>query len=77
MKNIKNRNEDITKNWIEHCEKLEDKKRARLAKIDQINTKNRIAAIRKTIKYVKTGKADKELTLLLNHLSRVPKKSSR
>jgi len=59
MKNIKKYNEGITKNWNDHCEKLEDYFRRR-------QTKNRIAVIRKTIKYVITGEADKELALLLN-----------
>ena len=59
MKNLKKYSEGITKNWNDHCEKLEDYCRRR-------QTKNRIAAIRKTIKYVKTGEADKELALLLN-----------
>ena len=70
MKNIKKYNDGITKNWNDHCEKLEDYCRRR-------QTKNRIAAIRKTIKYVKTGEADKELALLLNHQTSMPKKSSR
>ena len=66
MKNIKKyneritkNNERITKNWNDYCDKLEDYCRRR-------QTKNRIDAIRKTIKYVKTGEADKELALLLN-----------
>jgi hypothetical protein len=77
MKNIKKyneritkNNEGITKNWNDYCDKLEDYCRRR-------QTKNRIAAIRKTIKYVKTGEADKELALLLNHPTRISKKSSR
>ena len=59
MKNINKYNERITKNWNDYCDKLEDYCLRR-------QTKNRIAAIRKTIKYVKTGEADKELALLLN-----------
>ena len=59
MKNIKKYNEGITKNWNDYCDELEDYCRRR-------QTKNRIDAIRKTIKYVKTGEADKELALLLN-----------
>ena len=77
MKNIKKYNERITKyneritkNWNDYCDKLEDYCRRR-------QTKNRIAAIRKTIKYVKTGEADKDLALLLNHPTRISKKSSR
>ena len=70
MKNIKKYNEGITKNWNDHCEKLKDYFRRR-------QTKNRIAVIRKTIKYVITGEADKELALLLNHQTSMPKKSSR
>jgi hypothetical protein len=56
---ITKNNEGITKNWNDYCDKLEDYCRRR-------QTKNRIAAVRKTIKYVKTGEADKELALLLN-----------
>ena len=67
---ITKNNEGITKNWNDYCDKLEDYCRRR-------QTKNRIAAIRKTIKYVKTGEADKELALLLNHPTRISKKSSR
>ena len=63
MKNIKKYNERITKNWNDYCRRRQ--------------TKNRIAAIRKTIKYVKTGEADKDLALLLNHPTRISKKSSR
>jgi hypothetical protein len=67
---ITKNNEGITKNWNDYCDKLEDYCRRR-------QTKNRIAAVRKTIKYVKTGEADKELALLLNHQTSMPKKSSR
>jgi hypothetical protein len=67
---ITKNNEGITKNWNDYCDKLEDYCRRR-------QTKNRIAAIRKTIKYVKTGEADKDLALLLNHPTRISKKSSR
>jgi hypothetical protein len=84
MKNVKKYNEAITKNWNDYCEKLEDYYRRRedyyrrrQAKVGRINTKNRIAAIRKTIKYVMTGEADKDLALLLSHPPRMPKKSSR
>ena len=70
MKNIKKYNERITKNWNDYCDELEDYCRRR-------QTKNRIAVIRKTIKYVITGEADKELALLLNHQTSMPKKSSR
>ena len=70
MKNIKKYNERITKNWNDYCDELEDYCRRR-------KTKNRLDAIRKTIKYVKTGEADKDLALLLNHPTRISKKSSR
>ena len=67
---ITKNNEGITKNWNDYCDKLEDYCRRR-------QTKNRIDAIRKTIKYVKTGEADKDLALLLNHPTRISKKSLR
>jgi len=70
MKNINKYNDGITKNWNDYCDELEDYCRRR-------QTKNRIDAIRKTIKYVKTGEADKDLALLLNHPTRISKKSSR
>jgi hypothetical protein len=62
-------NEDVTKVWLAYWKKAAAKKAGAEARVDRINTKNRIAAIRKTIKYVKTGKAEKELALLLNHLA--------
>lgn len=62
-------NEDVTKVWLAYWKKEAAKKAAAEARADRINTKNRIAAIRKTIKYVKTGKAEKELALLLEKIA--------
>lgn len=64
-------NEDVTKVWLAYWKKEAAKKAAAEVRTDRINTKNRIAAIRRTIKYVKTGKAEKELNLLLNHLEKI------
>ena len=63
-------NEDVTNVWVAHWKNEAAKKAAAEDRTDRINTKNRIAALRKTIKYVKTGKAEKELDLLLNHLAK-------
>ena len=62
---------DVTNDYVAFWKKEAAKKAAVEARVDRINTKNRIAAIRKTIKFVKTGKAEKELALLLNHLDTV------
>lgn len=61
--------EDVTDVWLAYWKKEAAKKAAAEARVDRINTKNRIAAIRKTIKYVKTGKAEKELALLLEKIA--------
>lgn len=61
--------EDVTDLWLAYWKKEAAKKAAVEARVDRINTKNRIAAIRKTIKYVKTGKAEKELDLLLEKIA--------
>lgn len=61
--------EDVTKDWVTYWKREADKKAAAATRIDRINTKNRIAALRKTIKYVKTGAAEAELNRLLNHLA--------
>ena len=59
--------EDVTDVWLAYWKKANAEKAAAEARIDRIN--NRIAAIRKTIKYVKTGKAEKELALLLEKIA--------
>ena len=61
--------EDVTKVWHAYWKKEAAKKAAAEARTDRINTKNRIAALRKTIKFVKTGKAEKELALLLEKIA--------
>lgn len=61
--------EDVTNVWLAYWKKEAAKKAAAEARADRINTKNRIAALRKTIKFVKTGKAEKELTLLLEKIA--------
>lgn len=63
--------EDVTEVWLAYWKKEAAEKAAAEVRTDRINTKNRIAAIRRTIKYVKTGKAEKELNLLLNHLENI------
>lgn len=61
--------EDVTEVYNEHWKntraKIEkDKKHAA-----KVNLKNRIATLRKTIKFVNTGKAEKELKMLLEELT--------
>lgn len=62
---IKKCKKDVTDEWLAYWKNLADKKVAAENRDNRIKTKQRIANLRKTIKYVKSGVAEKELNELL------------
>jgi len=61
--------ENVTEDYVAYWKKLADKRAAANAHVARVDLKRRIADLRKTIKYVKTGKAETELTELFAKLA--------
>ncbi len=70
-KTIKNIKRDVTEIWVTHWKKLADKKAAETLHAEKARIKKNIANLRATIKYVKKGEAEKELTNLLAELAKL------
>lgn len=61
--------EDVTDVWIAHWKKLAEKNTANNVKAELNFIKRKIADLRKTIKFVKNGEAEKELARLVEKIA--------
>lgn len=61
--------EDVTDVWVNHWKKLAEKEAANNVKAERNLVKRKIADLRKTIKFVKNGEAEKELARLLEKIA--------
>jgi len=59
------KNEDVTAQWVNYWKEQTDKCNAARAKQERADNKRRIAELRKTIAFVKTGEAEAKLKELL------------
>lgn len=64
----KNKKKDVTKEWNEHWNNIINKEKLRKQQQQEMYNKLRIKDLKKLIKFVKSGEAEKELNNLNNNL---------